>query len=44
MGREGYWSLFWQTGLPEAWLLWRAVERPEGLAALSEERNDGTPV
>ena len=26
MRKESYWSLFWQTGLPEAWMLSRPLE------------------
>ena len=32
---QGYWELFWQTGLPEAWLVWRAERKPEAVAALA---------
>jgi len=41
---DGYWELFWQTGLPEAWLIWRALEPPENVAAFGEEKTGGTPV
>ncbi|HIT32315.1 MAG TPA: hypothetical protein IAC25_05760 [Candidatus Enterenecus stercoripullorum] len=31
---EGYWALFWATGLPQAWLLSREREK-EAVAALA---------
>ena len=42
--REEYWELFRQTGLPEAWLIWRVLEVPETVAAFGEEETGGTPV
>ena len=44
MEERNYWDLFWQTGLPEVWLLGRLEEKPEGAAALGEETNGGAPV
>ena len=41
---EGYWELFWQTGLPEAWLVWRAAKETDAMAAFAEEEDGGTPV
>ena len=32
MEDKGYWQLFWQTGLPEVWLLGRREEQPEAVA------------
>jgi len=41
---EGYWELFWQTGLPEAWLVWRAAKEPDAMAAFGEEKDGGTQI
>ncbi len=43
MERNGYWELFWQTGLPLAWLLSRRGEEetpPEAVAAFAPWRTE----
>ena len=33
--REYYWNLFWQTGLPEAWLMSRPMENDLFIAEMA---------
>ncbi len=35
---EGYWALFWATGLPQVWLLSREREQKAVAAAIVEEK------
>lgn len=44
MERGDYWELFWQTGLPEAWLLSRRKKTPEDAAAFETTEHGGAPV
>ena len=44
MEREGYWNLFWRTGLPEAWLLSRWKEKTGAVAAFGMEESGESPV
>lgn len=44
MENKSYWELFWQTGLPEAWLLSRWEEMPEAVAAFEETEHGDAPV
>ena len=41
---DNYWNLFWQTGLPEAWLLGRIEDRPKSVAAFGEECVSDGPI
>ena len=35
MEREYYWNLFWQTGLPEAWIMSRPMENDLFIAEMA---------
>ena len=41
---ECYWDLFWQTGLPEAWLVSRIEDKPASAAAPEETECGGAPM
>ena len=35
MRKENYWNLFWQTGLPEAWMMSQPMENDLFLAEMA---------